>query len=337
MNTGGHMFSKSFAFIVLFALTGITILAQDAPEPPKPKSPDAPSVMRAYSIAADGLRGGSYVGIYMQEVTGDNFSKFGLSSVRGVAVTKVAKDSPAEKAGIKDGDVVVRFNGENVTSVRKLTRLISEVAPDHSAKITVVRGGSERDFDVKIGKRENVFFRSSGNGTGVFSFPEMPAIQGIPGGVTIQRMPKAPGSIRVAPSVPGFGTATGNALFRISSRTIGVNVTQLTDQLGDYFGISDGKGLLVSSVGKDSPAEKAGLKAGDVITEIDGKKVERTYDMIHSLGLKNEGDVTLTVVRDKKSRTVKVTPDKSKGGSFVFDGGNFEFKTKSDNDDDDEN
>lgn len=327
------MFSKSFAFIVLLALTGIMALAQDAPEKTTPKVSGDSDLIRTYSIATNGIGGGSYVGIYMQEVTNENFSKYGLSSVRGVAVTKVAKDSPAEKAGLKDGDVVVRFGGENVTSVRKLMRLISEVAPDHNAKVSVLRGGTERDFDVKVASRQYTIFSTSGNGANVFSFPDTPNAPRMQGGVRIQRMPNVPGVITV-PRVPGFGTTTGNAIFRISSRTIGVKVTQLTDQLGNYFGISDGKGLLVSSVGKDSPAEKAGLKAGDVITEIDGKKVESNYDMIHLLGLTGEGEVTLTVIRDKKSRTVKVTPDKSKGGSFVFEDGDFDFKIKADNDDD---
>lgn len=91
-------------------------------------------------------------------------------------------------------------------------------------------------------------------------------------------------------------------------RRIGVSTMQLTKQLADYFGIGDGKGVLVTSVADDSPAAKAGLKAGDVITSIDGEKVEGAGDLARGINKKKEGDVTLTVIRNKNQRTITVTP-----------------------------
>ena len=267
------MIRKSFAFILLLVLTGATAIAQDAPKTKESKETKERKVRDAYSFALSGFGGGSYLGVYMGEVTTDNFSKYGLSGVQGVAVTKVVKDSPASKAGFKENDVIIRFNGESVTSVRKLRRLISEVAPDHSSQVSVLRGGSETSFDVKMGKRPNAFFSRSGN-TRVFSSPNG-VIPRMP------RMPRVP-NIRVAPR-------SGRSVFRISSRSIGARTTPLTKQLGEYFGIADGKGLLVKSVRKDSAAEKGGLRAGDVIVEIDGKKVNRTYDLFHALGQKKKG------------------------------------------------
>ncbi len=301
------MKSKSFVFILLMFLTGATLFAQDAPESKKTKDSDEKSVSQAFSIAF-GNSGSSYLGIHMGEVTNENFSKYGLSSVRGVVATRVAEDSPAAKAGINEGDVIISVDGESVTSVRKLSRLISEIAPDHNAKIKVLRGGSERDFDVKMGKREaGAVFAPGGfeNGTGIGVY-RMPRIEA-------PEMPKMPRMPRIA---TGPGEALG--FYRISSRSIGTRLTPLTDQLGSYFGVSDGKGLLVTSVEKDSAGAKAGLKAGDVIVEIDGKKLSRTYDLIHALGQKDEGDVSLKVVRDKKERTIKVTPEKSKNGENMF-------------------
>ena len=83
---------------------------------------------------------------------------------------------------------------------------------------------------------------------------------------------------------------------------------QLTKQLADYFGIADGKGVLVTSVSEDSPAAKAGLKAGDVITAIDGEKVDGAGDLSRAINKKKDGDVTLTIVRNKNQRTITVTP-----------------------------
>ena len=96
-------------------------------------------------------------------------------------------------------------------------------------------------------------------------------------------------------------------------RQIGVNLTPLTKQLGDYFGVTDGSGLLISSVRENSPAAKAGLKAGDVIVEADGKAVKSDRDLINVLTNKKEGDVELTIVRDRNRQTVRVTPETVKG------------------------
>ena len=91
-------------------------------------------------------------------------------------------------------------------------------------------------------------------------------------------------------------------------RRIGVTTMELTKQLADYFGIADGKGVLVTSVADDSPAAKAGLKAGDVITAVDGEKVDGSGDLSRAINKRKDGSVTLTVVHNRNQRTVTVTP-----------------------------
>ncbi len=98
--------------------------------------------------------------------------------------------------------------------------------------------------------------------------------------------------------------------FRVgTSRQIGVGVTPLTKQLGDYFGAAEGKGLLINDVRENSPAAKAGLKAGDVIVEIEGREVKEILDLMRAIGEKKEGGVSLTFIRDKNRQTVSVTPE----------------------------
>ena len=82
----------------------------------------------------------------------------------------------------------------------------------------------------------------------------------------------------------------------------------MTKQLADYFGVVDGKGVLVTSVAEDSPAAKAGIKAGDVITAVDGEKVEGSGDLSRAINRKKGGDVSLTIVRNKSQRTITLTP-----------------------------
>src|SRR5437868_2280693 len=152
---GGFMIRKSLALFVLGVAAGTAAYAQKDITPPA--KPDAP---QSFAWTFDG--DGGYLGVQTQEVTRENFSKFGLRDVRGVAVEKVMDKSPAEAAGLKEGDVIVKFNGDEISSVRKLTRLIGEVSPDHQATVTILRGGREQDINVTIAKRPMPEF-SNGN------------------------------------------------------------------------------------------------------------------------------------------------------------------------------
>jgi serine protease Do len=252
-----------------------------------------------------------YLGVQAQDVTKENFSKFGLAKVQGVAIEKVLENSPAANAGLQAGDVILRFNNEEVTSVRKLTRLIGEVAPDHQITLAIVRAGGEREVNVTLGKRPADLFEF-----GKFDMrvpmpqmqmpqmPQMPPIGNLP------RMREIP--------VPNEGDLPV-AVWRFGGRQIGVGATPLTKQLADYMGINEDKGLLITEVRENSPAARAGLKAGDVIVEADGKEVKGQMDLMRAINEKKEGDISLTIVRDKNRQTVRVTPEVSKDDMKPFE------------------
>lgn len=292
------MLRKFVVFILISAATCAVAFAQDK----EPKE-----IERTLSVFSG--FGGSYLGVQLQEVTKENFSKFGLSDVRGVAVEKVVEKSPAAAGNMQNGDVVVRFNGEEVTSVNKLRRLISETAPDHQARITVLRGGRETELNVTMGKHPTPQFEQ-----GAFSMavpmPVMPSMPRVPMG----QLPH----IQVVPDGEHFMfRGNGDAFtFFGGGRQIGVEVDELGKQLGEYFGVQDGKGLLISSVVENSPAAKAELRAGDVITEVDGKAVNNTGDLVRAINEKKEGEITLTIIRSRDKKTVKVTPEKREMPKF---------------------
>jgi serine protease Do len=293
------MFRKSFVFILLTMMSGLCVWGQEKATP----APKAQAEGRAFAFA---FGGGSYLGIETDEVTRENMGKYNLREVRGVAIEKVLDKSPAEAAGLQAGDVIVKFEGEDVTSVRKLMRLLGEVAPDHEARLKIVRNGDEREVTVTVGKRpghewkEGAFTTVPGVRLGKLEMPEMPKMP---------PMPATPGT----PQWKVEGVAPRAFAWVGSTRQIGVGITSLTKQLGEVFGVPDGKGLLITEVRENSPASRAGLKAGDIIVEIDGKEISRDHSLLRTLHEKKDGDVTLTVVRDRNRQTFTVTPEAGKG------------------------
>ena len=273
--------------ITAAAIAGGIVYAQEASTPQAFawQEPDT-DALTSFSLF---VQGGSFLGVYAEDISKENFARYGLREVRGVGITQVIKDSPAEKAGLRKDDVIVRFEGEAVTSTRKLNRLVAESSADQTVRLTISRGGAEQEVTLTLGKhpgmtnlmgpkiREDILknFPKDGNGTFVFSY--------------------------------------GN------NRRIGVGTQGLTKQLSDYFGATDG-GVLITSVNENSPAAKAGLKAGDVITAINGEKVTSSGDISRAINKKDDGDVTLTVLRDHSTRTVTVTPEKNSERTVVRPG-----------------
>ena len=295
---------------ISLSLTAAVGLAQQPSAPPTP--PDAPTAVQpfgqAFSFFVDG---GSFLGVYAEDISRENMGRYNMREVRGTGIKTVVQDSPAEKAGLRKDDVILRFDGENVTSVRKLNRLVSEVAPDQAVRLTISRSGSEQEVSVTIGKRKD-----SADTTHRFpGLGRMEGFEGLEGLRGLEGLKPGANVWRWEGGEPGDGVVLSFG----NNRRIGVSTTTLTKQLADYFGINDGKGVLVTSVAEDGAAAKAGLKAGDIITAVDGEKVEDSGDLARGINKKKEGDVTLTVVRNKNQRTITVRP-KQVSGPTAFPG-----------------
>ncbi len=277
--------------------------------------------------------GGNHLGVSVETVTRENMSSLNLSGEpRGVVVREVWTDGPAAKAGLQKNDVILRFDGEQVSSVQKLQRLINESAPEHNARLTISRGGAERELTVTLGKREGFApgaFRD-------FKFPEGQTFnfdteelkrraeemarnseewkrRAKEWGQNSEEWRKNMEKFRAE----GFGN-NFTLVYGGAGRRIGVTTQTLTDQLANYFGVSGGDGLLVTSVAENSPASKAGLRAGDVITEADGTRIKNAGELSRALNRREDGEVSLTIVRDRKTRTIKVTPDRTENNPTFF-------------------
>jgi serine protease Do len=247
----------------------------------------AASAQRVVTTFPGPNAGSSYVGVMMQEVNSDRAKALKLPEEAGVEVTRVEPESPAERAGLKPGDVIMQYNGERVEGIEQFSRLVRETPVGREVKLEIFREGSPQTVTVKVAAR-----RAS------MQFPVMPTppmAPMAPGGAMGQfeyRMPDIPRTFMIW-----------------RSSALGIECETLEGQLADYFGVK--QGVLVRSVSSSSPAAQAGIRAGDVITRIDDAKVATPSDLLNRVRTMAQGNsVTLTLMRDHKEMTVKVSvPD----------------------------
>jgi serine protease Do len=293
--------NKLAVFIAL--ILGVGVIAGGIAYAQESRATTAPTTIFAYDdqepATADRtfslfLDGGAFLGVGAEDITKENMGRYGMREVRGVGVTEVRKDSPAEKAGLKKDDVILRFDGESVTSARKLSRLVGESSADQTVRLTISRGGVEQEVSATLSKHNMANILGAGIKDEI-----------------LRGMGK---------DWPQVNSGDGNFVFSFGgNRRIGVSTDTLTKQLADYFGAKDG-GVLITSVTDNSPAAKAGLKAGDVITAIDGEKVDSSGDVSRVINKKQEGEVSLTILRDHNTRTVTLTPEKREQPTIVRPG-----------------
>jgi serine protease Do len=225
--------------------------------------------------------GGSRIGVSIRDVEASD-SKTPKGAATGVIVEEVATDSPAEKAGIRKGDAIVEFDGERVRSVRQLTRLVQETPAGRTVPAVLQREGQRTPVSVTPGD------------DGSFSFQGFDDLGGREFRLAIPKPPTPPNPPQMIWNFDGL--AGGSRL--------GISIESLSSQLAEYFGTKDG--VLVSSVSDDSAAAKAGIKAGDVITNFNGSAVGDPQELRRRIQGLNDGDeFTVTVMRDRKPLTLK--------------------------------
>jgi serine protease Do len=240
-----------------------------------------------------GDEGGSWLGTETLDVTGERVKELKLPAERGVFIDHVAPDSPASKAGLKEKDVITEVNGQHVEGAMQFRRMIHEIPAGRSVQLTAWRDGRAQTLNATLGKAEmtrNHMMKAT-PGTFAFRLPEMPEVA---------EMPELP-EVTELPDMPSI-EFDGNVMYAGHPR-LGIDGEDLSGQLGTFFGAPEGEGILVRAVGNDTPAEKAGLKAGDVITSLNGERIRSVGDLRQQLSRHDEsGD------KDKadKGQTVKL-------------------------------
>jgi serine protease Do len=267
------------------------------------------------------LGNNGYLGVFMEEVTAEKMKALNLSEERGAVIAKVTAGSPAEKAGLKENDVIISFNSRRVDTVRELQRLLGEAPAGRTVTFEVVRGGAHQNISATLGKRsanfgffdqDGAFKRLQGDWAQNQLFSKEQAEKWKAQTEDFaKRSREFQGKAFVMPK------DFGNLNFDFYSRgfwrgtRLGVSVESMTDQLAEYFGVKGSKGILVTEVVENSAAAKAGLKAGDVIIEIDNNKVDDPGDLTSAISQKSEGQVELKVIRKGDEKKITITLEKA--------------------------
>ncbi len=265
---------SAWALSIALLVAGAGILrAQEAPEPPEP--PDPPDSEQFFLLND----GSAHLGVTLRDVSAEKAHELKLPAVAGALVSTVQRGSAAAKAGLEAGDAIIEFDGIHVRSSAELRRLIRETPNGRTVDIKVVRDGKTQVLSAKL---ESSSVNLSFNGPGL-------------------RLP----SINVTPEI--HIPPMDFPIFSDHRAMLGISAEELTPQLAQYFGVKQGKGVLVSEVTTGGPADKAGIKAGDVIVLVEGKPISGMEDLRAALNDNFTGDtrkVSLTIVRDRHEQTV---------------------------------
>jgi serine protease Do len=218
---------------------------------------------------------GSRIGVTARELEPAELERFKVAG--GVMLETVTPDGPAAKAGLRGQDVVIEFDGERVRSLRQFTRLVRETPPSRSVAAAVLRDGKRQELIVT-------------------------PVAGGPVDLSID-------SDRLRNQIEDFSARIRPFDYRFefpdpaTRARLGVTVQELTPELAAYFGASDG--VLVSSLLADSPASRAGIRVGDVITSVDGRSITSGADLAREVRTSSsDGELALGIVRDKKASTI---------------------------------
>ena len=257
----------------------------------------------SYGYASEDFGGGSYLGVDTRNVTSDRLGALKLKEEKGVEVTMVDQDAPAGKAGIKDHDVIVSMNGTEVESVEQFRRLIRETPPGRVVTLGVSRDGQPVTLKVQLGDRKKAFAYSFSDSDHKPFKLAMPPVLPVP----------------PVPPMPAFSDMDipVSVVVVHSSARSGLMVENLTPQLGEYFGAKNGHGVLVRSVEKGSRAEKAGFRAGDIITKVNNESISDAGDFSHALRSRKENSVSVGIIREKREQTLTLSlPDRKQSSTF---------------------
>jgi serine protease Do len=267
------------SFITVLCLLAGTALAQTAFA--QTALAQTTGQQRAHSTTLRGVGSRGYLGVGVVELTDDRVKALKLKDDRGLEVKHVDENSPAAKAGLKENDVILEVNGKGVEGNEQFRDLIGDTPPGTKVSLTIWRNGAKQTVSATLDSRPGNFF--------VFGDPDFPD-----------------GALPPMPPMPAVPFNGGNPFPTIpgDSPMVGFEGEALNSQLAEFFGVKEG--VLVRSVNPRTPAERAGLKAGDVVVKVNGTPVTTPREITGLVRSSRKKAISFTVVRNKKEISLNV-------------------------------
>jgi serine protease Do len=271
--------------------------------------------------AAAGGSGGAYghvsrgyLGVGFQDVGADELATLKLKEARGAEVVDLDHDGPACKAGMQMHDVILQMNGQIIDSQDQFRRLLRDTPAGRTVNFVISREGMTQTLTVQMADRKTVALQAWEQHYSVpdpASKPSAPGYRDMGSGF----MSAAPPSTSAVTQVPKEHHDFFWTTMVLSPSFTGAQLEVIGPQLAQFFGSRDGAGLLVRSVAGNSPAEVAGMKAGDVVVRINSLPVVSGTDWTKTVHENRGRSVPVVVIRDKHEQILTLTPDAKKRSS----------------------
>lgn len=277
----------------------VFVLASDTKETPK----------------SDSSRG--YLGVSCQRLSSNLREVLEIPrDLQGVLISDVVDGSPADHAGLRNRDIVLRMNGRDIDTERDLTTMIREAGAGTQVNLSVWRDGKTLDLTATLaaapaGRRDYSWSWSSDDEDDEAEPRMKRRMRDLRGLEKLREL----GDLQMfapTPPTPPSPPDGGPFVFHLNSDRgrLGVQLQEMNDDIAAYFSAPNGKGALVWQVMDDSPAARAGLKAGDVIVEVEGDRVDDIQELHEALRGHDAGDkVAITVLRRGQSTALTATLD----------------------------
>ena len=269
-----HFSRLVFAYAVSFSLGGLAFAAS---------AQHVIAAQDTQAMLAHSSQG--YLGIVCSDVDNHRAAALRLKQATGAEVLNVDRDAPAGKAGLRPHDVILQMNGQPIAGEASLRRMLQETPAGRTVTLLISRDGEQLTKTVQLADRA-ILEQDAWSQRMVVPAPDDDEAFSLEG-----------------PSGHSFGSGFFG-VFSFGSPSVGLDLDVLGSQLADYFGVRDGQGLLVKRVAEDSPASRAGLKAGDVITKANGKKMATLNEWMKMLHANRGKQVQITLIRNRKEQTV---------------------------------
>ncbi|MFZ0662351.1 MAG: PDZ domain-containing protein [Acidobacteriaceae bacterium] len=240
-----------------------------------------------------------YLGVVCTDVTNDRVAALKLKQATGAEVLNVDRDAPAGKVGLRPHDVILQMNGQNVAGEEMLRRMLLETPAGRTVTLVISRDGQQQTMTVQLANRA-LLEQDAWSHSMIIPAPEDDDTYDLEG-----------------PSGHSFGNGFFGVL-SLGSPSVGLQLDALGSQLAAYFGVKDGQGLLVKRVAENSPAARAGLKAGDVITRAKGQKMATLGEWMKMIHANRGKPIPLTLIRNRKEQTLTLQTESRRSHSQLM-------------------